>query len=67
MTQTENEELVLIHPKYLRLMQAHLSVFCYWLCKQVKEEVILEEINELDWLDYVIDTLLEAHCNDTDC
>ena len=38
----------------------------YNLMTQTENEE-LEEINELDWLDYVIDTLLEAHCNDTDC
>lgn len=65
MTPTGNEELVAIQPKHLRLMKFHLSQYLDFLCEQAEEGEKVKEINELGSLDYVIDTLLEAHCNDT--
>ena len=65
MTQTENEELVAIHPKHLRLMKFHLSQYLDLLYEQAEAGEKVKEINELGLLDYVIDTLLGSHCNDT--
>ena len=67
MTPTGNEELVSIQPKHLRLIKAHLSQYLDLLCEQAEAGERVKEIDELGLLDYVIDTLLGAHCNDTEC
>ena len=64
MTPTGNEELVSIQLKHLKLMKFHLSQYLDLLCEQAEAGEKVKEINELGLLDYVIDTLLGAHCND---
>ena len=65
MTKTENEELVAIQTKQLKLMKFHLSYYLDLLCEQAEAGEKVKEINEIGLLDYVIDTILRSHCNDT--
>ena len=65
-----NEEAVetitiAIQPKHLKLMRFHLSQYLDLLCEQAEAGEKVKEINELGFLDCVIDTLLGANCYDT--
>ena len=66
MTPPENEELVEIHPKHLKLIQFHLSQYFDLLCAiaEVGDDN-KQAINEIGSLDFVIDTILGTYCNDT--
>ena len=63
---TKNIMTIAIQPKHLKLMKFHLSQYLDLLCEQAKEGEEVKQISELGFLDCVIDTLLGAHCNDTD-
>jgi hypothetical protein len=64
MTPLENEKLVEIHPKHLKLMQFYLAQYFNMICEKAEEGENVQEINDLASLDFVIDTILGAHCND---
>jgi len=65
MTPLENEELVEIHLKHLKLMQVYLAQYFDLVCEKTEEGEKVQEINDLASLDFVIDTILGTHCNDT--
>jgi len=64
MTTLDGKTPVSLEPKHLRLMQVYLSQYLDLLCDQAKEGEKVKEINELAFLDLVIHTVLETHCNE---
>ncbi len=65
MTPTDENTLVSIHPKHLKLMQVYLAQYFDLICEKTEEGEKVQEINDLASLDFVIDTILGTHCNDT--
>ena len=73
MTPLDENALVSIHPKHLKLMQFHLakylellfSKYLELLCEQAGEGENVKEISELRYLDNLIDSTLGTHCNES--
>lgn len=65
MTPLDGKTPVNLEPKHLRLMQVYLSKYLDLLCDQAKEGEKVKEINDLAFLDLVINTVLGTHCDDT--
>ena len=65
MTPIENEKLVEIRPKHLKLIQFHLSQYFDLLCAIAEVGDNKQAINEIGYLNFVLDTILGAHDNDT--
>lgn len=61
----EPKTLVGIQPRHLKMMQVYLAQYFDLLCDQAEESQKMKEINELASLDFVIDTILGTHCNES--
>jgi len=65
MTPLEPKTLVGIQPRHLKMMQVYLAQYFDAICEKADPGEKVQEINDLASLDFVIDTILGAHCNDT--
>jgi phage terminase Nu1 subunit (DNA packaging protein) len=67
MTPPNGKTPVILELKHLRKMKFYLSQYLDLLCdqaKEAKEGEKVKEINDLAFLDLVIHTILETHCDD---